>query len=90
MGDIADMMLDGTFCNTCGMVFDDTIEGRPAPDYPRWCDDCVKHQDGQFMRDGDGAWRRTDPKTLTATVRGIAAIKMKARRGKRGRNWRKG
>lgn len=36
MGDIADMMLDGTLCESCGVVFDD----RQSPGYPRYCDDC--------------------------------------------------
>lgn len=32
MGDIADMMLDGTLCEGCGV----TLRG-PPPGYPRYC-----------------------------------------------------
>ena len=37
MGDIADMMLDGTLCEGCGVFMDGE-----APDYPRLCSDCAK------------------------------------------------
>ena len=35
MGEIADMMLDGTLCQQCGGVIDGT-----TPGYPRTCEDC--------------------------------------------------
>ena len=37
MGDVADMMLDGTLCEGCGVFMDGE-----APDYPRLCADCAK------------------------------------------------
>jgi len=36
MGDIADMMLDGTLCSNCGVYLED---GNPEG-YPRQCEDC--------------------------------------------------
>lgn len=35
MGEIAEMMLDGTLCERCGGVVDGT-----TPGYPRLCSDC--------------------------------------------------
>ena len=40
MGDIADMMLDGTLCEACGVPFDD----RDSPGYPRYHRKCRPHQ----------------------------------------------
>ena len=37
MGDVADMMLDGTMCEGCGVFMDGE-----APDYPRLCKGCAK------------------------------------------------
>jgi len=47
MGDVADMILDGTLCQVCGSVMSDTIPfiGNnliPGPGYPRTCEDCEK------------------------------------------------
>ena len=39
MGDIANMMLDGTMCCDCGEVFEDQVNGKRPPGYPRSC--CV-------------------------------------------------
>ena len=36
MGEIAEMMLDGTFCEGCGEVMDD----HESPGYPRRCEAC--------------------------------------------------
>lgn len=47
MGDIADMMLDGTLCECCGAVMEDLLptDGsnvlKPPPGYPRRCTDCL-------------------------------------------------
>jgi len=35
MGEIAEAMLDGTLCQTCGEYLDDG-----APGHPRYCDAC--------------------------------------------------
>ncbi len=37
-GDAADLLLDGTFCEGCGEVFDDG----QTPGYPRRCPACQK------------------------------------------------
>lgn len=37
MGDIADMMLDGTLCEGCGVVLHDSIPG-----FPQRCADCLE------------------------------------------------
>lgn len=49
MGEIADMMLDGTLCESCGALMDDLIPEHgdvleDAPGYPRLCEDCEKEQ----------------------------------------------
>lgn len=40
MGEIADMMLDGTLCNTCGMYLDQEPEGFPVD-----CEICAEDED---------------------------------------------
>ena len=45
MGDVAEMYLDGTFCESCGVLMEGLIpeEGntlKPSPGYPRQCEDC--------------------------------------------------
>lgn len=44
MGEIADMMLDGTLCQICGTLMEDFITGERtrAPGYPRTCQDCIE------------------------------------------------
>lgn len=37
MGDIADMVLDGTLCEGCGIYIDDE-----EPGHPRKCSDCLE------------------------------------------------
>jgi hypothetical protein len=38
MGDISDMMLDGTLCATCGAAMDDVADDDfDAPGFPRYC-----------------------------------------------------
>lgn len=39
MGEIAEMMLDGTLCQVCGSVIDGD-----TPGYPRYCIDCAKDE----------------------------------------------
>lgn len=39
MGEIADMMLDGTLCERCGVYIDDEDE---SPGFPRLCDACAQ------------------------------------------------
>lgn len=39
MGEIAEMMLDGTLCQVCGSVIDGG-----TPGYPRYCEDCAKDE----------------------------------------------
>lgn len=40
MGEIADMMLDGTLCTVCGAVIDDGN----AKGYPVKCEDCIEEE----------------------------------------------
>jgi hypothetical protein len=42
MGEIAEMMLDGTLCEGCGTVMDDMVGpgSENAPGYPRRCAGC--------------------------------------------------
>jgi predicted Zn-ribbon and HTH transcriptional regulator len=40
MGEIADMLLDGTLCEGCGEVFDDIMDGEDSPGFPRRCPEC--------------------------------------------------
>ena len=60
MGDIAEMMLDGTLCERCGSVFPDIVPtekefreakkkgkypvGHDSPGYPRTCCSCLEDQ----------------------------------------------
>ncbi len=39
MGEIADMMLDGTMCEQCGVWVDD---GKDGPGYPQLCAECQR------------------------------------------------
>lgn len=41
MGEIADMMLDGTMCQGCGVWLHD---GQDGPGYPGYCRDCQRDQ----------------------------------------------
>ena len=38
MGDIADMMVDGSMCESCGEIL--LKDGELPPGYPRKCEDC--------------------------------------------------
>ena len=40
MGEIADMMMDGSMCNGCGVFLKD------ANGYPQWCKDCGGDSNG--------------------------------------------
>lgn len=44
MGEVAEMMIDGSLCQYCGVVFDDIINGDDAPGYPRICEDCEEDE----------------------------------------------
>lgn len=39
MGDVADMMLDGTLCAGCGTFISETPAGHPV-----YCDDCKEDE----------------------------------------------
>jgi hypothetical protein len=43
MGEIADMMLDGTMCQGCGVWLHDGADG---PGYPGYCSDCQRDARG--------------------------------------------
>lgn len=40
MGEIAEMILEGTLCQHCGGLMEDITEDSQAPGYPRTCEDC--------------------------------------------------
>lgn len=40
MGEIAEMMLDGTLCEDCGCAIMDGDEPAEYAGYPRKCEDC--------------------------------------------------
>ena len=45
MGEISELMRNGTICKICGVVMDDLYPEKgnvlkPAPGYPRMCDAC--------------------------------------------------
>ena len=52
MGEIADMIIDGTFCQVCGALMEDlmtkidkknrTFDLKESPGYPRTCKDCLE------------------------------------------------
>ena len=55
MGDIADMMLDGTLCETCGVVLASELEG-----FPQICGQCANEleQKGYEIRNtGANTWQ---------------------------------
>jgi predicted amidophosphoribosyltransferase len=49
MGEIADMMLDGTLCQCCGAYIGDESNG----DYPQYCAACAKDVKEQEQKRGD-------------------------------------
>jgi len=46
MGEISEMMLDGTLCQCCGEVLDGT-----SPGFPRYCENCAREQCNEDMQD---------------------------------------
>lgn len=54
MGEIAEMMLDGTLCEGCGEYIDDD-----APGYPRYCSDaCAKGRSAEPEKQKPPAGKR--------------------------------
>lgn len=47
MGEMADAILDGDFCQVCGEVFDDIIDGEDSPGYARTCAACGGDDDDE-------------------------------------------
>lgn len=50
MGEILEMINEGTLCNSCGCLMEDLIIGngdelKEAPGYPRTCDDCLEEEE---------------------------------------------
>ena len=41
MGDVAELIMEGALCETCGVLMDD----HDAPGYPRQCEDCKREND---------------------------------------------
>ena len=40
MGEIAEMMLDGTMCEGCGVFMDDILDGAEPPGFAQRCSGC--------------------------------------------------
>lgn len=67
MGDIADMMIDGTLCECCGCFIDDDIPG-----FPRYCSkECADNRRGPLM-----------PKTNKGKTKSRIQTKLKSHKGK--------
>jgi hypothetical protein len=49
MGEIADMMLDGTLCQCCGVYIGDVSLG----DFPQYCESCAKEVAKQEKHNDD-------------------------------------
>ncbi|MEX5937153.1 hypothetical protein [Mammaliicoccus sciuri] len=50
MGEITEMIMDGTLCNVCGSLMEDLIpeygnELKQPPGYSRTCEDCQEWED---------------------------------------------
>ncbi|MES2262163.1 MAG: hypothetical protein V4724_26885 [Pseudomonadota bacterium] len=58
MGDVADMMLDGTLCEGCGVFLNDS-----APGHPCYCGDCARDRKAA----GQAAYVPPQPKVKCAT-----------------------
>ena len=60
MGEIADMMLDGTLCQHCG----GSIGDRKSPGYPRCCPACTRELEAEENRARASKVRATTGTTL--------------------------
>lgn len=45
MGEIAEMHLDGTLCERCGVYLHSPAEG-----FPRTCEDCIREDEKESLR----------------------------------------
>ncbi len=63
MGEVADMMTDGTLCASCGVFIDDEAEGTEGPNgIPRYCRRCRRNghdRIGQSHQEGSRRARRS-------------------------------
>ena len=52
MGDIAEAMVDGVLCQTCGVLLDGEVPG-----HPRWCGGCAPDDADELLicKDDDDA-----------------------------------
>lgn len=58
MGEMAELILEGYFCQVCGAVMEDLIvpgqkQLKEAPGHPRTCDDCRRDD-----KPRPGAWKK--------------------------------
>ncbi len=56
MGEIADLMVNGDICETCGQWLSDLGDG-----YPRTCTDCGGDAELMDEYDGDSEWEGEEP-----------------------------
>lgn len=43
MGEHANDILEGSVCQECGEWFDDVLDGKDPPGYPRICNSCTEY-----------------------------------------------
>lgn len=60
MGEIADMMLDGTLCQVCGCAMEDVGPDFEPPGHPRTCGDCKPKRRKRRGKRGGKKHRKTE------------------------------
>lgn len=63
MGEIAEMMLDGTLCEGCGVYLDGDADG-----YPRCCPDCARER-RRAAKQSTETHKRSTPKVSCPTCK---------------------
>jgi hypothetical protein len=58
MGEIADLMLDGTMCQGCGVFL---CDGEDGPGFPGWCSGCMPAGERPKVRNRN---RNKRPRTI--------------------------
>lgn len=66
MGEIADMMIDGTMCQCCGVFLHD---GHDGPGYPGYCPDCQPEDAVACTKDGQARPSKTNCPTCGKLVK---------------------
>jgi hypothetical protein len=56
VGEIVDMMLDGTLCECCGAFIDDDDD---ASGFPRYCSDNVRETEAHYLTNRNSKKKKT-------------------------------